>query len=119
MKQWLVMFLTTALIVLMAFFISKNYYQFMLIQGDSMNPTYHNMQIVVLNKFDKNYKIGDVIAFQCDELDCVLVKRIDDITDGGLYYVLGDNRERSIDSRDSRVGLVNKESVIGVVIGSN
>ena len=31
------------------------------------------------------------------------------------YLVLGDNRENSLDSRDSKVGLVNKKDIIGKV----
>ena len=30
-----------------------------------------------------------------------------------MYFVMGDNREDSLDSRDSRVGLVKKEDIIG------
>ena len=101
-----------------AYMISANWYQFMLIQGDSMLPAYHNMQLVVLNKYDRDYETGDVIAFWCDGLDCVLVKRIAQTMDDGTYYVLGDNVEESVDSRDSRVGLVERKDIIGKVVFS-
>ena len=48
----------------------------MLIQGESMEPEYHNMQLVVLDVRSKSYETGDVIAFKCDGLEAVLVKRI-------------------------------------------
>lgn len=64
----------------------------MLIQGDSMFPTYHDMQFVMLDRHSKEYSYGDVIAFQCDGLSSVLVKRIaacpEDVViiiDGTLY----------------------------------
>lgn len=63
-------------IIVASWLISKNWYQIMLIQGDSMLPAYHNMQLVVLNKWDRSYEAGDVIAFWCEGLDTVLVKRI-------------------------------------------
>lgn len=31
----------------------------------------------------------------------------------GYYFVMGDNRRNSLDSRDSRIGLVKKEDIIG------
>ena len=31
----------------------------------------------------------------------------------GYYFVMGDNRRNSLDSRDSRVGLVKKSNIIG------
>lgn len=43
-----------------------------------MEPTYKNMQIVAVNKrIEQNsLKEGDVVAFYCEGLDAVLVKRI-------------------------------------------
>lgn len=41
-----------------------------------MAPAYHNLQLVVLNKHDRSFQRGDVAAFWCEGLSCVLVKRI-------------------------------------------
>lgn len=41
-----------------------------------MEPAYHHLQLVVLNKYDKSYQHGDVIAFFCDGLSSTLVKRV-------------------------------------------
>ena len=41
-----------------------------------MEPTYHNLQFVVLNKHERDFGIGDVIAFRCEGFQTVLFKRI-------------------------------------------
>lgn len=84
--------LAVILVIGAAWLISANFYQFMLIQGNSMQPSYRNMQLVILDKHSKDYDYGDVIAFHCEELEGVLVKRIVacpgdrvEIEDGTLY----------------------------------
>ena len=79
-------------IIFLAFYISNNWYQLLLIQGNSMYPTYQNMQIVLLNRHDKQFKSGDVVAFSCEGLSSILIKRIAGcsgdtavIRDGTLY----------------------------------
>ncbi len=101
--------------IILAFFVSKYGYQLMIIQGKSMEPTYHNLQMVVINRWDKSYNEGDVIVFKCKGLDAVLVKRIAQRRDDG-YYVLGDNSLESIDSRDNRVGIVAENDIIGKLV---
>ena len=133
-------------------YISMYCFQLMLIQGESMYPTYRNCQIVVLDKKPVNLEIGDVIAFRCEYLDSFLVKRIVagagdivQIKGGALYvndiayaveknlisypgiasepiqlteneyFVLGDNFEKSKDSRYSEVGIVKNTDIIGKV----
>lgn len=73
-NRWWIIFVV--FIVLFSYYISNNWYGIMLIQGDSMVPTYHNMQLVILNKYNKEFLQGDVIAFECEELAAILVKRI-------------------------------------------
>lgn len=81
------------MIIILAYYISENWYQVSLIQGDSMQPSYHNMQFIVLDKRNREYSYGDVIAFQCENLDAVLVKRIVAcpgdwvIIENGILYV--------------------------------
>lgn len=79
-------------VIALAFFVSENYVQLLLIQGESMEPSYHNLQPVLLDKNSGAYEAGDVIAFRCEALDAVLVKRIaacpgDSVScrDGRLY----------------------------------
>lgn len=57
-----------------------------------MEPTYTHLQLVVLDKYSQNYEKGDVIAFSCEGLSAVLIKRIAAcpgdtavIRDGTLY----------------------------------
>lgn len=79
-------------IVFLAWYVSAYWYQLMLIQGESMAPTYHSFQIVVLDKHNEEFERGDVIAFYCKGLSCVLVKRLValpgdevEISNGKLY----------------------------------
>lgn len=66
--------------------VSHNWYQFMLVQGQSMEPELRNFQLVFLDKYSDSYENGDIIAFFCENLDCVLVKRI--VASGGDSIVI-------------------------------
>ena len=61
---------------LIAYFCSRYLVQTTMVQGDSMNPTYHNGQILLINKMDKNLARGDVIVFRFDKIKSFLMKRI-------------------------------------------
>ncbi len=61
---------------LLAYFVSTFYCQLMVIQGQSMYPSYHNFQLVVLDKRTETFRRGDVVAFRCDTVKALLVKRI-------------------------------------------
>lgn len=71
--QWL---LFAFCVIAVSWYISVNLWQLMLIQGSSMEPSYHNLQLVILDKHSHQYETGDVIAFRCNGLHTVLVKRI-------------------------------------------
>lgn len=144
-----------SLIVAFAYYISRNWYQISLIRGDSMSPSYHNMQFVMLDRHTRDYSYGDVITFQCENLNTVLVKRIvacpEDqvvIKNGILYvndavsvvfpekyiftyagvakehvnleenqyFVIGDNLEKSKDSRYAEVGIVYGDDILGRIL---
>lgn len=119
-----------------------------------MSPTYHNLQLTILDKRVDEYVTGDVVAFKCDGVEHLLIKRIVAcpgdrvcITDGelhvngevpaeyidrvfnyagllkdeihleeGQYIVIGDNIEKSRDSRYEEVGIVLQENLLGRVI---
>lgn len=79
-------------IITAAYFVSTNWYQVSLICGESMNPAYHDKQFVLIDRHSDSYTYGDVVAFRCEKLDAMLVKRIvacpNDqvmISDGTLY----------------------------------
>jgi len=63
-------------ILFITLYISQNFYQFNLIQGDSMYPTYKNMQLTLIDRRASDFQCGDVIVFYCPALNCTMVKRI-------------------------------------------
>ena len=147
--------LLVVLVIAAAFLCSQFVVQLMIIQGSSMEPTFHNYQLVLLKKNPQKYELGDVVAFYCDGLNATLVKRIVAIpgdtvqimngtlfvngivstvypetgifSDAGIlsqgvvlreheYFVIGDNIEKSKDSRNKLVGPVAIQTILGVVL---
>ena len=118
------------------------------VDGDSMNPTLKNGQILILNKLDKEYERMDIVVF--DYKGERLIKRViglpgeevyikdnkiyindeeikdyrDDVKTSdyklnvripsGYYFVLGDNRSNSADSR--LIGLISKDEIKGSIL---
>lgn len=72
-KKKFIIILSTLLIAL---YISLNFYQLNLIQGESMYPSYKNMQLTMIDRRATNFQCGDVIVFYCPALECTMVKRI-------------------------------------------
>lgn len=127
-----------AVAILAAFIISRFFVQLALIRDASMEPAYHNGQIVAVSKIRREYQAGDVIVFEAPQLGCRLVKRIAHVPGDhlspeeaamygrgtlagytlpeGAYLVLGDNAAESVDSRDERVGVVSERQIVGKVM---
>ena len=116
-------------IVLFALFISRYYYQVMIIHGDSMEPAYHSGEFVFLDKRIKNIETRDVIAFNCTELNEVLVKRVvagpkdNVLIRAGRLYVNGAIFEEYQDKHFSYSGILGERVELSdnqyIVIGDN
>ena len=125
------------------------------VDGDSMESTLYNGDILILNKLDKNYERFDVVVInkKVNGTKTKLVKRIiglplenieykdNDLYINGekfedvevsrtsdfsllelydkekipedYYFVMGDNRGYSLDSRRYEVGLISKDEIVG------
>ncbi len=94
-----------------------------------MLPNYHSMQLVVLDKHNREYQVGDVIAFRCEGLSAVLVKRIAacggdtaQIIDGTLY-VNGEVSSLYEEGSFDYAGILEEKATLStgeyVVIGDN
>lgn len=110
-----------------AYICSRCFFQLALIQGSSMEPSYHPMQLVLVDKQPRSYSRGDVVVFRKDGIHGVLVKRIAagpgdrvQISDG-ILYVNGKAAE-GLD-RITDPGRAEKEIVLGedryFVLGDN
>ena len=129
-KRNIIIGIPILLVILFAGICSRYWFQLMLIQGDSMLPTYHHLQLVLLDKRGDEYEQGDVIAFRCDGLSSVLVKRIvagpgdETIIREGTLYVNGSISESfSEEGMFAYAGLLSQPVVLTdrqyLVIGDN
>jgi nickel-type superoxide dismutase maturation protease len=83
--------------------------------GHSMEPVVRNGDQVLVSGISylfKNPQKGDTVAFKNIEGE-ILVKRIHSIKNAN-YFVLGDNKNDSLDSRS--YGLVLRKDILGKVI---
>ena len=79
------------------------------VEGNSMLPGLVPGTIVVA--FRRQPRRGDVVIAHMGTVD--VVKRVEKV-ENGRYYLLGDNRDESVDSRE--FGAVKKGDILGVVM---
>lgn len=88
------------------------------IQDKSMEPTFKSGDYVIVNKLAYKFgkpSRGDVVVIKHPvEKDKFLLKRVSVITNSNKFYVVGDNRDFSQDSR--HFGAVDKELIVGKVL---
>ena len=117
-------------IIIFAYYISIYWFQLTLIQGDSMYPSFHDKQVVLLDRHSRMYIVGDVIVFHCKGLGTNLVKRIvaepgDSvlIVDGMLYVSGKVSNQYSEESLFEYGGIAEHEIILGkgqfFVLGDN
>ena len=87
------------------------------IEDKSMEPKLKPGDYVLVNKlayvFQKPAKRDVIIFRHPKEKNKFLIKRIASITDSGEYFVVGDNKNQSSDSRN--FGNIKKNLIIGKV----
>jgi nickel-type superoxide dismutase maturation protease len=101
--------------VLMGFFIFlflfHTFFEFAVVEGNSMYPTYKDHQLVLVRKHIICFP-NDVVK-AVDNQGFIVVKRISGVQ-RDMYFLLGDNSQFSLDSR--KLGPVTKNQIKGVVI---
>lgn len=86
------------------------------IQGKSMEPTFKEDQIVLASSIPYLFskpKVGDIVIAKDPRTGRLLLKRIISKTTG-TYFIEGDNKERSTDSRN--FGFLSRSSIIAKII---
>ncbi len=85
-----------------------------IIEGDSMSPTLKQGDRIFINR-KAEPKSGDIVLFRHPyKKNVKAVKRLAQITEDGKYYVLGDNKFESNDSRS--FGAIPAKDILGVAV---
>ena len=74
------------------------------------NIEYKNNKLYINNKEIEDVETIRTLDFSLEEL--YAIKKIPN----DYYFVMGDNRGNSLDSRDYRVGLIKKDDIVGITI---
>lgn len=86
------------------------------VYGTSMYPRIQPGQVIIVNRYAYLFtqpEIDDVLVFIQPDSNRLMIKRVSAIADGPVYYVTGDNRRESLDSR--HFGVLTRDAIIGRV----
>ena len=108
------------LAVCLIFFIKTYIIDFKVVASESMEPTLEKGDIIIISKLAYDIigieynvpKSSDIITFNHNNEH--LIKRIKDVNSQGKMFVIGDNENNSIDSRN--FGYVRKSDLEGKAI---
>lgn len=110
--------LICSLVIISIYFLWKKKWEIIKVSGESMSPTLQDGDLVLIDKTSP-VRLGDIIVLNHPISDYLIIKRITGIKKHGnetVYYVMGDNRSNSIDSRN--FGYIKEEHIEGRVIKS-
>ena len=95
----------------------NHYFTIGVVQGNSMKPTYHPWEIVLIKKKHFSPKVGNCYVFQREERPVIkrlLYIKSDFVTGKTYFWMEGDNSRESTDSKD--YGYVSENALIGEVV---
>lgn len=85
------------------------------VSGSSMLPTLKHGQDVLVRCWFYQPKAGDMVVIKKDGKEMIKrIQRVSGRVSGQKYFVVGDNKKESTDSR--RFGLIDKSEIAGKVI---
>jgi nickel-type superoxide dismutase maturation protease len=81
------------------------------VEGDSMHPALSDGDLILVNPYAE-FRVGDiVVARHPFQKDGEIIKRVREITPEGAYFLVGDNRPESTDSRS--FGAIPAKDILG------
>jgi signal peptidase I len=150
-KQSVMSWIRFGLLLVMLFIVFRYVIGITLVNGNSMNPTLENKNVLLMSKYFYDIEQSDIVLVEENGFniikrvvampnDTVKIengevfingeKLVEEYTKGisfdveeftipeNHYFIVGDNRTlgESLDSRDSSIGPINKEQIVGNAI---
>lgn len=116
----------TEVVILLLVFLVYLFFRVTLVKGVSMEPTLHDGELHLISRWTQP-AVGDIVVLDAPNEDKLIIKRITAVEGDfvtyyqgervlGLseYFVEGDNREHSVDSR--YFGPITGDVIVGVLV---